>query len=343
MPAKLQQNAEYKETEAGKAAEKRYKQSDAGKAANKRYEQSDKGKAAAKRYDQSDKRKAVVKRYDQSDAGKARDKRYDQSDKGKAAAKRHIDKRNLRYRADPAMRMDRAIMRLAHSILSGSVQTSPTFLHRTSFQSELEFAAVVEATFEEGMSWENHGEGWELEHKIPREAYNFSSKLDRKRCWSKTNVRAAWSRDNQEKDIKLIDDLILTVDRACWPKRWKRKIPTERKKRLFYKEAKAEKEQPVDVLGTENPDNLSVHARLGPVDFDDSDEEEDEEEDGGEDGDEEEDEEDDEEEDGGEDDYASSECSGVSDDEDEEKEAEAGPSQQPVESDYEEEEEEDYD
>jgi len=235
---KAAQDAEYQKTEAGKERKNLYKTSDKGKAANQRYDESDKGKDRNQRYDESDKGKERNQRYDESELGKERNQRAKRSDKGKetnkrylegdagqAKAKRFADNRTERRRGSTAMRMDSNIMSASNQLISGDRMTSPTFLERTSFTSEVQYIKVLEATFEGEMDFKNHGPVWEVEHKIPREAYDFDDPEDVKRCWSVKNVHVMTVAANKEKSWQLLDEYITAVGVANFPKAWNGKVP----------------------------------------------------------------------------------------------------------------------
>jgi len=56
-----------------------------------------------------------------------------------------------------------------------------------------------------GMTWENYGVVWEVDHIIPITAFNFSSRddLDFKGCWALSNLRPLWKTENRKKSNKL--------------------------------------------------------------------------------------------------------------------------------------------
>jgi len=163
--------------------------------------------------------------YKQTEAGKAANKRARTSKKGKATIKRGRDRRTDRVRESTAMRMDGAIRSASTGLISGRHETSSTFLERTSFASEQEFFDVLEATFASGMNFKNHGAVWEVEHKIPREAYNFDDPEDVKRCWSAKNVHAMTPAANKEKSWKLLDEYIAAAGVENFPKAWNDQVP----------------------------------------------------------------------------------------------------------------------
>ena len=166
------------------------------------------------------------KEYKKTDTGKTAAKRYRGGAAGRATAKRFVANRASRRRASPAMRLDNAIGSASTRLLSGRYKDSPTFVARTSFASGEEFLANVGATFSEGMTFENHGTAWELDHKIPREAYDFSNPEDVRRCWSPMNVHAMTPEANMQKSWKLVDKYILEAGTGCFPAAWSGRFPT---------------------------------------------------------------------------------------------------------------------
>ena len=63
----------------------------------------------------------------------------------------------------------------------------------------------LEEQFVEGMTWDNYGRGWWLDHKIPVRAFNFKStkNTDFKRCWALDNLQPMWKKENMCKNGKL--------------------------------------------------------------------------------------------------------------------------------------------
>jgi hypothetical protein len=65
--------------------------------------------------------------------------------------------------------------------------------------------AHLEKQFENGMTWDNYGSYWEIDHKIPVSAFNFTSPgdIDFKKCWSLGNLQPLWAKENQSKNDRL--------------------------------------------------------------------------------------------------------------------------------------------
>jgi len=63
----------------------------------------------------------------------------------------------------------------------------------------------LEKSFLDGMTWENYGPVWHVDHKIPISAHNFTrpEHEDFKRCWALSNLQPLWAKDNMIKKDKL--------------------------------------------------------------------------------------------------------------------------------------------
>ncbi len=59
--------------------------------------------------------------------------------------------------------------------------------------------------FSEGMTWNNYGYSWHIDHKIPVSAFNFErmEDIDFKRCWSLKNLQPLWAKENMKKHNKI--------------------------------------------------------------------------------------------------------------------------------------------
>lgn len=63
----------------------------------------------------------------------------------------------------------------------------------------------LEKRFEPGMTWENYGTFWEIDHKIPVSVFNFSKPedIDFRLCWSLKNLQPLESKQNRCKGTRL--------------------------------------------------------------------------------------------------------------------------------------------
>lgn len=57
----------------------------------------------------------------------------------------------------------------------------------------------LEAMFQDGMTWENHGKGkndWQIDHIIPVNTFDLANNDERMKCFHYTNLRPLWAKDN---------------------------------------------------------------------------------------------------------------------------------------------------
>jgi len=67
-----------------------------------------------------------------------------------------------------------------------------------------EFKTYIEDQFQEGMSWENHGE-WHLDHIIPLSAFDLTNRDEFLIACHFTNYQPLWATDNIRKGSKICD------------------------------------------------------------------------------------------------------------------------------------------
>jgi hypothetical protein len=191
-------------------------------------------RARAKAWKKTKKGKAHSKKFKTSEKGKAVNKRAHESEAGKESRKRKNATKRQRRAADPAFAMINAIGCAAAHLVSGERKKSPTFVQRTSFKSSVHFRNHIRSKIPNGVLFKDHGKKWEVEHKIPVQAYDFSDKKDIKRCWSEANVHTMPPKENNEKNITIIDALCAEVGKEFWPQSWGGRIPNEQEKQAFY-------------------------------------------------------------------------------------------------------------
>jgi hypothetical protein len=65
--------------------------------------------------------------------------------------------------------------------------------------------AHLEKHFLDGMSWENYGPEWHIDHVIPKSVFNYQTPehIDFRRCWGLENLRPLWATANMVKHAKL--------------------------------------------------------------------------------------------------------------------------------------------
>jgi hypothetical protein len=62
------------------------------------------------------------------------------------------------------------------------------------------YKTYIENKFEEGMTWDNHSiNGWNIDHIIPVNSFNFLKDEDIKKCMHYSNTQPLWAKDNRSK------------------------------------------------------------------------------------------------------------------------------------------------
>ena len=78
------------------------------------------------------------------------------------------------------------------------------------------FRRYLEVRFEHGMTWDNYGDIWELDHIIPCASWDFTKHFEHLCCWNYRNVRPLWKTENRLKKDKFDD-----TKKLCYVERMK--------------------------------------------------------------------------------------------------------------------------
>lgn len=64
----------------------------------------------------------------------------------------------------------------------------------------------IESKFTDGMTWDNYGETWHVDHIIPKSWFKYTSAEDPKftECWSLANLQPKLKTDNLRKNNRFI-------------------------------------------------------------------------------------------------------------------------------------------
>lgn len=62
-----------------------------------------------------------------------------------------------------------------------------------------QLSAHLESTFKRGMTWENYGTKWHVDHIIPCASFDHTDEKQRAQCWHWTNLRALDAQKNMDK------------------------------------------------------------------------------------------------------------------------------------------------
>jgi hypothetical protein len=61
------------------------------------------------------------------------------------------------------------------------------------------YKEYLECLFEDGMSWENYGKGWHIDHIIPTSLFNLENAFDQARAFNFRNTRPMFAKENISK------------------------------------------------------------------------------------------------------------------------------------------------
>ena len=62
-----------------------------------------------------------------------------------------------------------------------------------------ELATHLEYKFKRGMNWDNHGQGWHIDHIIPCASFDLTDEKQMMQCFHYTNLQPLWAEDNLSK------------------------------------------------------------------------------------------------------------------------------------------------
>jgi hypothetical protein len=114
--------------------------------------------------------------------------------------KRECNRRRYQH---PQRRIESSIRRRIGKLLRGALKPDHSeALLGCSFE---EFMNYITARFKPGMSMDNYGRKWHIDHIMPCSAFDMSDEYQARRCFHFTNLRPMWARENLRKGSKITD------------------------------------------------------------------------------------------------------------------------------------------
>jgi hypothetical protein len=153
--------------------------------------------------------------------------KYRKSDKGAVAYEQRKESMATKYATSEAHRLKMKLHVTAAKTAAGQRLTSPLFVQHTAFTSLAQFRKHLRTKMPAGMRMADHGKRWEIEHKIPQEAYDFANIEDVKRCWSPENVHCMQPGPNRRKSASIVPSFCQEVGVARYPCSWNGQIPVQ--------------------------------------------------------------------------------------------------------------------
>ncbi len=156
-------------------------------------------KQRVKRYQKSDNGKTVLLRYSRLPSVKAMRRKWRTSPNGKVsdrASFKRMRQTNLNFRiADNLRRRLNSMLRRQKSHKANRMIN----LLGCSMDS---FKIYLESLFDVGMSWENYGKEWEIDHIMPCALFDLTNPDHQKRCFHVSNMQPLWIWENRVKSKK---------------------------------------------------------------------------------------------------------------------------------------------
>ncbi|MEZ5778522.1 MAG: hypothetical protein R3E44_09180 [Paracoccaceae bacterium] len=107
---------------------------------------------------------------------------------------------NARYRDDPAFRAKQLISgRIRAALTAAKQDRKATRTVELLGCSAAEFMAYLEARFVEGMTWDNQGTEWHVDHVRPLASFDLADPAQQREAFHYTNCQPLWARDNLSK------------------------------------------------------------------------------------------------------------------------------------------------
>ncbi len=105
--------------------------------------------------------------------------------------------------ATPAQRLRSYFGAAISHALNGSGKGGHSWQQLVGYSSA-QLKTHLERQFLPGMSWDNYGDGWHVDHVTPASSFKYSNYSDPnfRACWCLTNLRPLWAADNIKKRDK---------------------------------------------------------------------------------------------------------------------------------------------
>lgn len=133
-----------------------------------------------------------------------REKAY--RDKNRVGLRKWYNKNwKKRYYSEPQFRISHRLRTRLYELLRKAEHTESVSLKLD----KASLVAHIEKQFLPGMTWNNHGPVWHIDHIIPCSVFDLTIKEQREYCFSLINLRPLWAKENIRKSDSIPDGVIL--------------------------------------------------------------------------------------------------------------------------------------
>jgi hypothetical protein len=129
------------------------------------------------------------------------------------AVVRRRQRRNERYRTEPKFRMLYVLRgRIQVALREGGARKAASTQNLLGISRE-QFLHWIEHQFKPGMTWDNHGEVWHIDHVRPCASFDLTDEAQQRACFSWSNQQPLLKEDNWEKHDAILPELIAKHDK----------------------------------------------------------------------------------------------------------------------------------
>ena len=107
-----------------------------------------------------------------------------------------------RYHTDPQYKLKRILRGRLSKVLNGNPKSATTMTLVGCSITHLK--DHLEKQFLPGMTWENHGPVWHVDHMMPFDSFDLSYPEQQRQCCHYTNLQPLWGPENMSKGNKII-------------------------------------------------------------------------------------------------------------------------------------------
>ena len=116
-----------------------------------------------------------------------------------------VKKRKIRRQIDHTFRVTDNLRRRINGAMKGiGIRRSKRSMELLGVPNMEFFWNYLESKFKPGMTRENYGKEWHIDHIIPCIAFDLSKEENQKMCFHYTNLQPLWAHENLSKNSKIL-------------------------------------------------------------------------------------------------------------------------------------------
>jgi hypothetical protein len=149
----------------------------------------------SKKYNKTEKNKKYRREW-------AKKKYHSDLDYRKKCIKRSVEYGRLKLDTDPEYKLKHNLRSRLRKALKGTIKYQST-IELVGCSTE-KLRGYLQAKFKDGMTWENYGPVWHVDHIIACANFDLTKKDQQEKCFHYTNLQPLWALENIRKGSKII-------------------------------------------------------------------------------------------------------------------------------------------